>query len=109
MAKQYKYPKNWFKYNLIAIPTGFAGGNCSACFFRNNAPKYCEKLVCLYMAQDSDYMESVYWISVDTHANVAMWPELVNFFDTLPKQRTRAISNDIMTKAVLAKMSEKSI
>ena len=62
MAKttEYKYPKNWFKHNLTAVPSGLAGGNCSACLFRNY-PKYCEKLVCTYLdfSSDPDYIESV--------------------------------------------------
>ena len=106
--KEYKYPKNWFKHNLIAMPTGFAGGNCSACLFRNNAPLYCNKLTCTYII-DSDYIESVYWVARNTHANIAMWPELVNFFNTVPKQRIRKISNDILTKAVLSKKLEKGL
>ncbi len=104
---EYKYPKNWFKYNLIAVPTGFAGGNCSACLFRNNAPLYCDKLACVYV--DSDYIEAVYWIAKDYHANLSMWPELVKFFAITPKQRIRDISNDILTKAILSKKSENSI
>ncbi len=99
---EYKYPKNWFKHNLVAIPTGFAGGNCSACLFRNNAPLYCNKLSCTYII-DSDYIESVYWVARSTHANVAMWPELVKFFETTPKQKIRAISNEILTKAILSR------
>ena len=109
MTKTYKYPKNWFKHNLIPVPTGFAGGNCSACVFRNNKT-FCEKLACVYidMSNESDYIESVYWRARGTYANIAMWPELVKFFDTTPKQRIRDISNDIMTKAVLSKIKEKS-
>ena len=106
---KYKYPKNWFKHNLIAVPTDFVGGNCSACFFRN-ARKYCECLACTYikMPQDPDYIASVYWIARETHMHAGMWPELVNFFNTTPKQKIRDISNDIMIKAVLAKKSEKT-
>ena len=105
---EYKYPKNWFKHNLIAIPTGLAGGNCSACLFYNNAPLYCNKLACLYIV-DSDCIESVYWVARDNHANIAMWPELVKFFATTTKQRIRDISLDILTKAVLLKKEGKSI
>ena len=99
---KYKYPKNWFKHNLIAIPTGFPGGNCSACIFRN-APKYCEKMSCVYVDSASDLIdiESVYWIGRETHANIATWTELKNFFNTIPKQRIRDISNDIKNRAVL--------
>ena len=99
---EYKYPKNWFKHNLMAIPTGFAGGNCSACLFRNNAPLYCNKMSCTYII-DSDCIESVYWVARDIHANIAMWPELIKFFETTSKQKIRAISNDILTKAVLSR------
>lgn len=104
MAKkiEYKYPKNWFKNNLIAIPTGFSGGNCSACLFRNNAPLYCDKLSCTYII-DSDNIESVYWVARETHANIAMWHELIKFFETTPKQRIRAISNEILAKAILSR------
>ena len=80
----------------------------SACLFRNNAPLYCDKLVCTYIV-DSDYIESVYLVARDTHANLSMWPELVNFFATTPKQRIRNISNDILTKAILSKKSENII
>ena len=106
---KYKYPKNWFKHNLIPVPTGSPIGNCSACLFRNNAPKYCEYLACTYLnvPPDSDYIESVYWIGRETHANIGTWTELNNFFKTTPKQRIRDISNDVMTKAVLAKKSRK--
>ena len=109
MTKTYKYPKNWFKHNLIPVPTGTTGGNCSACIFRNNKP-YCEMMSCTYidMSDESDYIESVYWIGSETHANIGMWPELRKFFDTMPKQRLRDISGDIMTKAVLLKTKEKS-
>lgn len=107
---EYKYPRNWFKHNLIAVPTGFAGGNCSACLFRNNAQKYCECLACTYvdMSPDSEYIESVYWVGRETHANIGAWSELRKFFAVTPKQKIRDISNDIMTKAVLAKKSEKN-
>ncbi len=105
--KEYKYPKNWFKYNLIAVPTDFACGNCSACVFRN-APKYCENMACTYidMSPNSDYIESVYWVSRGTHANVATWSELRQFFDTTPKQRIRDISNDIVSKTILKKLEK---
>jgi len=99
-TKEYKYPKNWFKHNLTAVATGWAGGNCSACLFRAT-PKYCEKMTCSYI--DKDYMESVYWIGKETHANIGTWTELNKFFTNTPKQRIRDISNDIITKAVLSK------
>ena len=108
MEQKYKYPKNWFKHNLIAIPTGFPGGNCSACLFRD-VEKYCNKLVCSCFLDPNDSlnMESVYWRSRDTYANIALWPELRNFFETTPKQKIRAMSNDIAIKAILAEKSKK--
>ncbi|MFQ6760096.1 MAG: hypothetical protein ACLRFM_01680 [Alphaproteobacteria bacterium] len=107
MSKQYKYPKNWFKHNLIAVPTGFAGGNCSACIFRN-AEKYCNKLVCSCFLDPNDSlnMESVYWIGRETHANIGTWTELVDFFNTVPKQKIREISNDIKNRAVLSRHTQ---
>lgn len=107
MSKQYKYPKNWFKHNLIAVPTGFAGGNCSACIFRN-AQKYCEKMSCTYVdsAADSLDVESVYWIGRETHANIGTWTELVDFFNTVPKQKIREISNDIKNRAILSRHTQ---
>ena len=107
--KEYKYPKNWFKHNLTPVLTSTAIGNCSACIFRN-CKSYCEKLSCVYieMSDESDYIESVYWIGYETHANVGMWPELRRFFDTTPKQRIRDISCDIVAKVVLAKIREQS-
>ena len=104
MKKTYKYPKNWFKHNLIPVPTGLAGGNCSACIFRNNEP-CCEKLACTYIdvGCETDYIESVYWIGSEKHANIAAWPELIKFFDTTPKQKIRDISTEIVKKAVLSK------
>lgn len=107
---EYKHPKNWFKNNLIANPTGSSIGNCSACLFRNNAPKFCENLACTYIDPDTDYIETVYWTAKHgTYANVLMWPELMKFLDKTPKQKIRDISNDIVIKAVLAKQSEKTI
>ncbi len=105
---EYKYQKNWFEHNLIAIPTDFVGGNCSACLFRNNAQLYCDKLTCSYSV-DSDNTESVYWVSRGTHAHIAMWPELIDFFKTTPEQRIRDISSDVLKKVVLSKRLEKSI
>ena len=107
MVKKYKYPKNWFKHNLIAVPCDYTGGNCSACIFRNTAPKFCDNLACTYI--DSEKIVSVYWVAKGTHANIACWPELVKFFTTTPKQKIRDISNDIVTKAVLSKTSGKSL
>lgn len=102
MEQKYKYPKNWFKHNLIAVPTGFPGGNCSACLFRD-AEKYCNKLVCSCFLDPNDSlnMESVYWIGRETHANIGTWTELVDFFNTVPKQKIRYISSSVVTKAVL--------
>ena len=98
-TRQYVYPKNWFKHNLIPVPTGFAAGNCSACIFRNY-PNYCNNMACIYIDSSADYMESVYWIGRETHANIATWTELNNFFNNTPTQRIRDISNAIMTKVV---------
>lgn len=114
MAKkqtEYKYPKNWFKHNLIPVPTGLAGGNCRKCIFRNYLPQYCNRLACAYvdMSPNSDYIESVYWTSRETRENPENWSELHDFFTRLPKQRIRDISNDIMRKAVISKLSEKSM
>ncbi len=96
---EFSRPKTWFVRNLRAVPTGWAGGNCSACVFRGYT-QYCEKLACLYMT-DSDDIESVYWVSRETHANIGLWPELTRFFDTVPKQKIRDISSSVVTKAVL--------
>lgn len=108
MSKQYKYPKNWFKHNLTAVPTEFPGGNCSACIFRN-APKYCEKMSCAYVDGASDVLvvESVYWVGRETHANIGMWAELAEFFNTTPKQKIRDISNDIKNHAILTHHTQK--
>ena len=104
-TKQYKYPKNWFKHNLIAVPTGYAGGNCSACAFRNDA-KFCESLICTYFADNSDDIESVYWMLRGTYAAPVLCPGLYDFFAKTPKNKIRAISHDIMRQAVLAKLSQ---
>ena len=101
--KEYKYPKNWLKNNLIAIPTGFIGGNCSPCIFRN-APNYCKNMTCTY---NDEHGGSVYWIGRETHANIGTWEELRQFFDTTPKQKIRDISYEIMKKAILLKRREK--
>ncbi len=100
--KEYKYPKNWFKHNLIPVPTEFVGGNCSACIFRD-IPQYCEKMSCTYIDSRSDSLDvaSVYWVGRETHANMATWTELNDFFNTVPKQRIRDISNDIKNCAIL--------
>ena len=98
--KTYKYPKNWFKNNLIAVPSGFSG-NCGACIFRGT--KYCfEKyLVCTYLKEGTDEMMSVHWVVAETHANIALWTELTKFFEKNTKEKTRKISYDIMTAVVL--------
>lgn len=101
---EYKHFKNWFKNNLYAIPAGIVG-NCSACLFRN-APGYCKNMACTYYDSKHDLIESVYWISAQTHANVSMWPELRNFFDAMPPQRIRDVSNDIMTQSVTEKIQK---
>ena len=103
--KQYKYPKNWFKNNIIAVPGGITG-NCSACIFRG-MDSYCDKMICTYLDEGTDNMVSVYWIGTETHANIALWPELVNFFNTVPKYRIREISYGVMKSAVL-KQSQNS-
>lgn len=102
---QYKYPKNWFKNNLIAIPCGVIG-NCSACIFRSSS--YCDKMICTYIDEGVDNLMSVYWVGTQTHANIGMWSELVKFFNTVPKYRIREISYDIMKLAVL-KQSQNSL
>ena len=91
--KTYKYPKNWFKHNLIPVPADFA--NCSACIFRGT--DCCDKMVCTYLNEGIDEMMSVHWVGVETHANIALWTELMDFFNNTPKHRIRQISNDIMT------------
>ncbi|MBQ6736812.1 MAG: hypothetical protein IJQ90_05015 [Alphaproteobacteria bacterium] len=103
-GREYKYKKNWFKNNLVAIPAGVFG-NCSACVFRN-AIAYCKNMACTYYDGENDFIESVYWRGVQTNAIVGMWPELRNFFDTTPAPRIREISNDIMTKSVLEKIQK---
>ena len=98
--------QDWFENNFTAVPGGIVG-NCSACVFRN-APKYCNKMICTYvdLSGDSDVIESVYWVARETHANVGEWTELREFFDKVPKNRVRVISNDIMTRAVLSELSK---
>ena len=91
--------KNWFAKNLIAIPGGVVG-NCSACVFRNYQ-KYCAKMSCTYFDNDADFIESVYWRSVETHANIATWLELVNWFNTTDARKIMDISKAVLTKAVL--------
>ncbi|MBR4624629.1 MAG: hypothetical protein IKO56_03725, partial [Alphaproteobacteria bacterium] len=61
------------------------------------------KLVCSCFLDPNDSlnMESVYWIGRETHANIGTWTELVDFFNTVPKQKIREISNSVVTKAVL--------
>ena len=97
--KAYKYPKNWFKHNLIAVPADFA--NCSACIFRGT--NYCLDgyLLCIYLNEGTDEMMSVHWVGAETHADIALWTELTKFFEKNTKEKTRKISYDIMTAAVL--------
>ena len=106
MANQrgYEYKKNWFKSNLVAIPAGIAG-NCSACVFRN-ALAYCKNMSCTYYDCEHDFIESVYWCGTQTHANIGMWTELRNFFDTTPSPQIREISNEIVTTSVLEKIQK---
>ena len=94
--------ENWFKDNLIAIPGGVVG-NCSACVFRNYQ-KYCAKMSCTYFDNDADFIESVYWRSVETHANIATWAELVDWFNTTDARKIMDISGDIAKKSVLEKL-----
>ncbi len=101
---KYKYPKNWFKHNLIAVPAG-TRGNCSACVFRN-ALVYCKNMACTYVdfSVEPEIIRSVYWVSRDTNAHVSLWTELRDFFDKTPTQRIRDISNDVMRRAVRENM-----
>ena len=46
-------------------------------------------------------MMSVHWVGAETHANIALWTELMNFFNNTPKHKIRQISYDVMTAAVL--------
>ena len=95
--------ENWFKDNLIAIPGGVVG-NCSACIFRD-LPKYCAKMSCTYLDNKSDFMESVYWCAKKgVNANIATWPELVNWFNTTESRKIMEISGDIAKKSVLEKL-----
>lgn len=104
MSDRKKEKQNWFKNNFVAVPAGVTG-NCSACIFRS-APGYCKNMACTYYDGENDFIESVYWVGVQTHASVGMWTELRNFFDTTPSQKIRDISNDIMTKSVLEKIKK---
>ena len=97
--KTYKYPKNWFKHNLIPVPADFA--NCSACIFRGINYCFDGYLRCTYLTEGTDEMMSVHWVGAETHANTALWTELMDFFKNTPKSRIRQISNDIMTATVL--------
>lgn len=103
MSNRRENGQNWFANNLVAIPAGVTG-NCSACIFRD-APMYCAKMSCTYLDNDADFIISVYWRAVKTYANIAMWPELVNWFDTTPPRKIMKISNDILRKCVQEKLT----
>ncbi len=63
---------------------------------------------CTYFDNDADFLESVYWRSVETHANIATWPELVNWFNTTDARKIMDISKAVLTKAVFRKQAVKS-
>ena len=95
---EHKYHKNWFENNFMAIPAGIVG-NCSACVFRN-APVYCKNMACTYYDSEQDFIESVYWLTRETHANILLWTEFRNWVASVPTQRIRGISNEVMSAAV---------
>lgn len=100
---EYKYKKDWFAKNLVAVPCGVVG-NCSACVFCD-APLYCAKMSCTYFDNESDFIETVYWRGAQTHANLAMWAELRKWFDTTPPREIMNISNEVLFATVSAQKS----
>ena len=94
--------REWFAKNLNAVPSGVIG-NCSACIFRD-APNYCAKMSCTYFDNDTDFIETVYWRGTQTHANLATWPELRNWFAATPSRRIMDISGDIVKQSVMKKI-----
>ena len=96
--------QDWLKNNLVAVPCGVVG-NCSACIFRNSQ-NFCAKMSCSYFDNDTDFIETVYWRGVQTNANLAIWSELVNWFDSTTPSEIRRLSYLVMKNAVLDKMQK---
>ena len=94
--------QDWVTNNLKVVPCHSAIPNCSACIFRN-AEKMCSKMSCTYMDEETDDIEAVYWVSVKMHANVALWPELVKYFDTMSIIASRNISQQVVNEAFAEK------
>ena len=94
--------QDWVTNNLKVVPCHSAIPNCSACIFRN-AEKMCSKMSCTYTDKETDDIETVYWVSVKMHANVALWPELVKCFDAMSIIESKNISQQVVNEAFVEK------
>lgn len=90
----------WFADNLEAKLCNGAIPNCSACVFRDT--KMCGKMTCTYVDDAADVLETVYWVSKKTNANVSLSPELVKYFVATSTCEIMDISKEVLTKAVSA-------
>ena len=95
--------QDWLKNNLVAVPCGVVG-NCSACIFRNSQ-NFCAKMSCSYFDNDTDFIETVYWTSIQAK-NVMSWTELADWFNSTPPKEIRQVSYAVMKNAVLDKMQK---
>ncbi len=97
--------RSWFEDNLEAKLCHSAIPNCSACVFRDT--KMCGRITCTYIDYAADVLETVYWVSKKTSANVAMVPGLVDYFATTSTCDIMEISKAVLTKVVLEKRAGK--
>ena len=105
MSKEYKYPKVWFRNNLIPVPVkNRVGGNCSACVFRSTL--YCENMSCTYLDEQSDTLISVYWRSNKTYENISLWTEFRKWFESMTPERVLAISNEVIETAITKELEK---
>jgi len=94
--------QDWFVNNLKVVPCHSVIPKCSACIFRN-AEKMCSKMSCTYTDKETDDIETVYWVSVKMHADVALWPELVKYFGAMSIIESKNISQQVVNEAFVEK------
>ncbi len=95
--KTYKYPKIWFKNNLVAVPSSVPW-KCDSCVFRGAAP--CPRMMCTYFDDETGLLVSVYWTGKQIKVNFCAWPELMDWFNSTPPAMINDIVADVMNQAV---------
>ncbi|MBO7509454.1 MAG: hypothetical protein J6T57_04240 [Alphaproteobacteria bacterium] len=100
---EYKHFKTWFKNNFVAIPADVRG-NCRLCVFWDT--KYCAKMQCTYLDTDVDFIESVYWKQKNETPDKNILVEFGNWFEKVPSQKIRSVSEEIKNNAVIEKIQK---